>query len=220
MKQKIFLLLALAAPTFGFSQNEYLNYKYSLSVNALFSHNYVQTSGVYEKGSSISGITSSFFIMDEAKNQHEISLEKLTLGSPDYYFDSYELRSNNAVDVSVGYKYHFNFMKRKTSRWIPSVGVGTHAFFRKMNFAATEGVPFEITHKGGGLQFYVQPAITCHINQRVFLSLSIPVNVVTAELRSDYYDNPAIPAEQRSITVLNSTGFTQFQGKIGAGVKF
>lgn len=142
MKQKIFLLLALAAPTFGFSQNEYLNYKYSLSVNALFSHNYVQTSGVYEKGSSISGITSSFFIMDEAKNQHEISLEKLTLGSPDYYFDSYELRSNNAVDVSVGYKYHFNFMKRKTSRWIPSVG-GWHArFFPKDEFCSNRRSPF------------------------------------------------------------------------------
>lgn len=220
MKLTFSALLVTVVVFTGTSQNEYLNYRYSVSANALFSHNYTQLSGIYEKGSSLSGITTSFFMMTENKNQHEISLERLTIGSSDYYYDNNALQSNNAFDVSLGYKYHFNFMKRTTSRWIPSVGIGAHAFFRRMNFSTADSLAFPIKYRGGGLQFYVQPAITYHINQRVYLNLSIPVNVVTTELRSDYIGNPEVPEEQRNITVLNSNGFPQFQGKLGVGIKF
>ncbi len=217
------LTLLLLLPFFSFegsAQNEYLDYKYSLSVNALFTHNLTSPYGLYEKTASLSGMTSSFFIMTERRNQHEISLEQLSIGSSSYYYDENVLQSNRGLNVSLGYKYLFNFMKRKTSRWIPSVGLGAHVFYRTIDFSPTEAIPFIIRYRGGGLQFYVQPMITCHINHRLYLNFSIPVNIATTELRSDYYDNPEIPAEQRNITVLKSNGFYQFQGKIGFGVKF
>lgn len=221
MKKLFFLLLFTAFSFSGFSQvqNEYLNYRYSLSVNALFTHN-LTYGGVYEKTSLIDGLTSSFFIMRANGNEHEISLEKLKIGSSSYYYDSTSLQSNNGVDISVGYKYHFNLIKRKTSKWIPSVGLGAHVFYRSLNFGTTTSVAFPVNYRGGGVQFIVQPKLTYHMNHRVYLNLSIPVNAANMELRSDNIADPSIPEEQRKITRTDVVSFSQIQAKLGVGIKF
>lgn len=220
MKQKIVLLLALTGATISFSQNEYLDYKYALSTNVLFTHDYGQTTGLYEKSSLVSGITSSFFIMDKVKNQHEISLEKFRIGSSDYYYDSISLQADRSVDISLGYKYHLNLIKRKTSKWIPSIGLGAHAFYRSANFDSTTSLFFPVSYRGGGVRLIVQPTLVYHINHRVYLNLSLPVNIAHLELRSDRMDSPVIPAEQRKITRTDIVSFSQLQAKFGVGIKF
>lgn len=221
MKKLFFLLVLTSVCYSGFSQvqNEYLNYKYSLSVNALFTHNRTY-GGVYEKTSLIDGLTSSFFIMRTNGNQHEISLEKLKIGSSNYYYDSISLQSNNGIDISLGYKYHFNFIKRKTSKWIPSIGLGAHVFYRSLNFGATDSPSFPVKYQGGGIQFIVQPKLTYHINHRLYLNLSLPINATNLELRSDNIADPSIPEEQRKITRTDMVSFSQFQAKFGVGIKF
>lgn len=221
MKRTFLSLLLSSVAYSGFSQvqNEYLNYRYSLSVNALYTHN-LTYGGVYEKTSLIDGITSSFFIMRTNGNQHEISLEKLKIGSSNYYYDNASLHSNNGADISMGYKYHFNFIKRKNSKWIPSIGLGAHVFYRSMNFNSADSISFPINYRGGGVRFIVQPALTYHINHRVYLNLSLPVNAANMELRSDNIADPAIPEEQRKITRADVVSFSQFQAKFGVGIKF
>lgn len=219
--RQLFYLLLIPVSFNGFSQvqNEYLNYKYALSVNALFTHNRTY-GGVSEQTSLVDGITSSFFIMRTNGNQHEISLESLKFGSSRYYYDSISLQSNNVVDVSFGYKYHFNLMKRKTSKWIPSIGLGAHVFYRSMDFEATNSIPFPVNYKGGGVRFIVQPTLTYHINHRVYLNLSVPINAATTELKSNHFEDPAIPEKQRKITTTDVVSFSQIQGKLGVGIKF
>ncbi|MBC9812149.1 hypothetical protein H9Y05_06615 [Crocinitomicaceae bacterium CZZ-1] len=67
-------------------------------------------------------MTASFFIMAERRNQHEINLEQLNIGSSGYYDDETILQSDRSLNMSLVYKYYFNFMKRKTSGRIPAVG--------------------------------------------------------------------------------------------------
>lgn len=219
MKKKLLLILALAVVSIGYSQNEYLDYKYSFSSNLHIRKQY-SNFGAWTPEQYVSGLTASFSIMNERKNLHELSLERIGFASNPYYLNNGIIVAKT-FNLEVGYKYHINLIKNKNARWIPSIGFGAHLVYE--NRTGTSSTPNYFPSKSNlfGIDYYVQPALTFHANKRLYFNLSIPLNVITTSAYQYKTFNPSIEPNNVRINNFNlDTGLNIFQAKFGVGIKF
>ncbi len=219
MKKKLLLILALVVLSVGYSQNEYLDYKYSFSTNLLFKKQYNNIGG-WTSEQYVSGLTASFSIMTERKNFHEFSLERIGFASnPIYLYNGITISKN--FNMELGYKYHINFVKNKNSRWIPSVGFGAHLVFDSRIGKSVP--PNYFANRGNfvGLDHYVQPALTFHANKRLYFNVSIPLNIFTTSVSYWKTNNPSLEnGDNQDVNFNFNTGLDYFQAKFGVGIKF
>lgn len=220
MKRKFALLLALMISFFGFSQNEYLDYKYSFSANVLFKQHY-NMKYTPQPRQPLSGLTASFFMMDGKRNQHEFSLEKLNFATNSLFRGAGLSYLSKTTDISLGYKYHFNFVKNKNSRWIPSVGLGAHLSYYGTNNRSNNSDYHSTKSSYVGLEYYVQPALTFHASKRIYLNLSLPINLISTGVEFwEMSGTTTEPAYKGASSLRLGSGLNQFQAKFGVGIKF
>lgn len=223
MNKRFFLLLVLTLlTTRSFSQNKYLNYKYSISTNALFRYNYNSNPFLFNPIlPPLPRITASLFVMDGGLNQHELSIEQFKFSVlPDQWGKNIS-RLNRSAAVSIGYKYHFNFIKKKNSRWIPSVGIGAHLVYRGSHSQSISNWRDSDLSNSLGLEHYVQPALTFHANRRLYVNLALPFNVFSTTFQFNKRNGSSYnPGDlSNSANFRSGTGLNYFQAKIGIGIK-
>lgn len=199
----------------GISQNEYLNYKYSISTNAHFTHRYNSNPFLFNPVlPPVPRITASLFIMDGSLNQHELSIERFRFSVKPDQFGKNISRINRSAAVSIGYKYHFNFIKKKNSRWIPSVGIGAHLVYGGGHSQSISDWRDSDLTTSIGLEHYIQPALTVHVSKRLFVNLSLPFNLFSTTFQFNKRSGSS-----NSTNFYSGTGLNSFQLKLGLGIK-
>lgn len=223
MTRSIYLAVLLTLLSFsGISQNEYLNYKYSIATNAHFRHSYTSNTFLFNPVlPPLPRITASLFIMDGSLNQHELSIERFRFSAQPDQFGKNMTRFNRNANVTVGYKYHFNLIKKKNSRWIPSVGIGAHLVYRGNHSQSISNFLDSDLSNSIGLEHYVQPALTFHANKRLYVNLALPFNVFSTTFQfSNRNGSSYNPGNlSNSTNFYSGTGLNYFQAKLGLGIK-
>ncbi len=221
-KRFVLLLTLMLLTTVSFSQNEYLNYKYSIATNAHFRHSYNSNPFLFNPVlPPLPRITASLFVMDGSLNQHELSIEQFKFSVVPDQWGKNMTRLNRSAAVSIGYKYHFNFIKKKNSRWIPSVGIGAHLVYRGNHSQSISNFRDSNLSNSIGLEHYVQPALTFHANKRLYVNLALPFNLFSTTFqfknRNGSSYNPG--NSSNSTNFYSRTGLNYFQAKLGLGIK-
>lgn len=216
MARTFYLTVLLTFFSFvGISQNEYLNYKYSIATNAHFTHRYNSNPFLFNPVlPPLPRITASLFIMDGSLNQHELSIERFRFSARPDQFGKNMTRFNRNANVTVGYKYHFNFIKKKNSRWIPSVGIGVHLAYGGSHSQSLSNWRDADQTTSIGLEHYIQPALTFHASKRLFVNLSLPFNVFSTTFQFSNRNGSS-----STTNFYSGTGLNYFQAKIGLGIK-
>ena len=219
MKHITFCLLFMLAFQAAWSQNPNLDYKYAITGNLGLAFSKYPNNSSMTKFITFSGISSSFIIMGKEKNSHEVSIEQLSFVNGRSKNTTPGIRQNS-FSFAPGYLYHFNFLKKSESRWIPSIGLGavTKFYFGSSKLQADSLIsPFKTSDIR--LSMVVQPGVSYHLNQRIYFNLSIPITFAEASYSSN--KSETLPAHKKTTFDFQAgSRYNEFGIKAGVGVKF
>ncbi len=242
MKKKLLtLLLWIIVVKIGWSQNTNLDYKSALKIynlttfdeqtksrklNDTSSYRYQHTNTTLQ----ILHPTIAFQWKSKKNNFHEIELTSLMLGKVGTKIEIVNDTINNGqtiseVDltttaISVRYEYIFNFNKSKDTKLVPSLGFGVNPYYRQNNYSPKISNLFPTSDISIGMKAFITPRISYFLTSKLFIDVNIPLCFFDTFYFADKEKNPAIPAQERTITTFNYNQFPKvFSGRLGIGIK-
>lgn len=222
------------------SQNPHLDYKYSLKLCNLSGY---QESGwnssVNAPGNYYHHYTSkrvdllhpviAFQVRSKKSNFHEVTLSDLKwksdLTSTELRNDSLQsagfINSQNVMEssVSLGYEYTQVFFKKKDFRLVPSLGFGVNPYFNRYEISYGTSVFYPSSQTNAGCRITVSPGFSWYFSKRIFADFKAPLCIADASFRKDEQQNPAIPANDRTVSTIDFSGFPKMAAiRLGIGI--
>jgi len=123
--------------------------------------------------------------------------------------------------IAVRYEYDFLFFKKKTEAKLRSyLGLSVNPYFSNTQYSSNIPAAFPTSQSSIGALITVIPRLNYNINERWFLDLNIPINIIDLNLVNDKAENPQLTAAQRSITTFNFAQMpSQFLVRFGVGFR-
>lgn len=145
--------------------------------------------------------------------QH-INFDETAQTAEEYYLDAF---SKVSTTVQSRFRYQYNFIYPQ-KRFDLSFGLFSMANLFVQNFSSSNSSEFVQVFTQTGLVFGLTPGIEFPINEKLALSLDVPVGIVGLNMRRMNYKNPSISGKERIQTTLNSELWYQgFQVRLGLG---
>lgn len=130
------------------------------------------------------------------------------------------LRKNQNM-IAVRYEYDFLFFKKKTEAKLKSyLGLSVNPYFSNTRYSSNITAAFPSSQNSLGALIAVIPRLNYNINERWFLDLNIPINIIDMNVVNNKTENPVLTAEQRSITTINFAQMpSQYLMRFGVGFR-
>lgn len=188
-----------------------------------------------EGGTTIKRAAKNFLYLSPAvtiwgnnKNFQEIELSKVSIAENTYQlieqnnFRS-ELREGEitrSLEFAFRYEYSFLLTSAENSKLNTYFGLSASPFFQKIDVKPNITNAFPTHYTSFGLDFSLVPRINYYIAERVFIDLSVPVNIGRLGYYTIREDNLAIPLPQQRSGRFDTS---LFRGnsiiRLGAGIK-
>jgi len=186
----------------------------------------------YNSVSSVFGIfTPSFSKSTESGNFHEIELTSFILSNSVY--SQYALDSSNNIlyminggksnyqKIGVKYEFAYKILKNSTSKFQPFIGVGVNLTYIHSARKPFLSSLYPSANSKLVSTFLITPRLIYNLNEKWFLDLNIPFNIVQLGINKDKYLNPALPVKnQVHYSPLYSLLPKQLNFKLGIGLRF
>ena len=101
--------------------------------------------------------------------------------------------------VTLGYRYNFIFMKKSTSKLLPSIGFSVYPTYTYNKSVPLISTSFINENHTFSLPIFIEPTVNYFISPRCFIFISIPLKINDIYYRIQRADNPNIPLNMRTI---------------------
>jgi hypothetical protein len=223
------------------AQNPALDFKYSLKLSGMTSMSTTEHVQHWQPHNNTSSVTKfeqvrimqpvfALQIMNARKNIHEIELTELMLnrgneiqGFRNDSLGTFVQSSNTTTSrtaIALRYEYIINFLKQKTTRFVPSLGLGLSPFYERMDTRYSLSAFYGEKRFAAGLRGFVTPRITYYTTKRLYFDLNIPLCVAEARYSNSASQNPMLPSDRRNFSSMDFTGFPKmFSARLGIGIR-
>jgi hypothetical protein len=222
----------------GWSQNTNLDYKIGVKLYNLTTVEETMTTrdsssySIYTTNTTLQILHPTVAVQWRTKksNFHEIELTSFTLGKLTNKTETIVDSTNNVqtesvndlvtTSISARYEYILNFNKLKNKKLVPSLGFGVNPYYKQYKYLPENSSSYSTSLLYIGTKIFITPRLTYYLGSKFFLDINIPICFLDGYVLIDDEDNPALPAEERTVTTFNFNGFPMvFSGRIGVGLK-
>jgi hypothetical protein len=239
MKNYLLILFAIFLTNSAWTQNKYLDYKYSVKIYNLSSYNeetnFRMKSGFKRYDNKYVNLillnpTIAFQWKSKKNNFKEIELTNFIFGkhttinqlvndSTNVNQTTYDV-DQKITYVSIRYEYLLTFNKNKDNKTVFSLGFGINPYFKGDKYIPRISSEFPTTYNDYGLNLFIVPRITYHLTSKIFIELNIPVCLINSYWEYGKSDNPQLPYNQRKVnTVYFEELPINYSCRLGIGIK-
>lgn len=139
------------------------------------------------------------------KNFQEIELSKFLISENRYQLTE-QINFNNeirdgeisrSIEFAFRYEYSFLLTGAEDTNLDTYIGLSASPYFQKIDVEPYISNIHSIHYTSFGFDFSVIPRINYHIAERLFIDLSVPINIGRLGYYTIREDNPAIPLQQQ-----------------------
>lgn len=210
------------------AQNK-LDFKFAFRLTntmSIFSLNNAQTSENQGSNSLTQTITKKHYVtffspsfgfsyLNKRKSLHDIELGIISANSDfnqTQVTNSQTTYTTSGVDktkvgVSLMYRFSFFFFKNSKSKFLPSLGLSTGAFFEYSTLKPLVKSSFPQSTFLISVPFYIEPALNYFVTSNCFLFVSVPIKVNQLNYKSIFLDNSVVPTHLRTTTAFSGDSF-------------
>ena len=220
----------------GFTQNKYLDYKSALILsnspvlyeNVFYNNKNIKT---FNKDAKYLNPTFAFQVKTKGGNFREIELTSFKLNNQNNRIVEYTDTTyrnfntiggfeNRNLSLSLRLEHIKVFRKSSDKRLIPAIGYGIMPFIYHTSLLPKASVFYQTMSSNIGFSAFVCPRINYYFKNKLFLTLNLPLTIMSFEIENQKTDNPNIPLRNRSVTVFNFNSLnTNFYPRLGIGIK-
>lgn len=165
-------------------------------------------------------------------NFQEIELSKIVIGNTrnevlnivDSTGQSSLASSLRTRNNMIAFRYEYDlllFKKKKADSKLKSyLGLSVNPYFSNTKYSSSIASMFTTSQQSFGALVAFIPRINYNVNERLFVDVNLPINLMDMNVTTERAENPAIPVPQRSISTLNFSQLPdQFLVRFGVGFR-
>ncbi len=236
MKQLTFLLLLSIAGQVSYAQNKNLDAKFALKLYNLSSWEkkvIPAAQGIFTgtetiKQNQLFHPAIAFRIRNKKNNFHEIELTNLEVGTKNTIT---EINYNQGMlmpiagaktttsAIAVRYEYILNFLKKRNSRFMPSLGLALMPYYMRTNFDPVLATQFPVTNTRMGAKGFLVPRLNYAITSRLLVDVNVPFCITDSYVERVNQRNPNITQREQKYETGNFDGIpNRYSFRVGLGL--
>lgn len=210
--------------------------KYQLKLYGLFSP-YLESSNIqlpnnrqvtYINSRHSLSPTIALSVVNKKGDYHEVELTRASINEYDnvtylnYGLNSFSIPISGAIvtesKLILRYEYIHLFLKGK--KFQPAIGVGAAPYLTAYRFTPKVTSIFPLKERIIGLQTFVIPRLTYHLNKRFVLDLNVPLNISEHQFAKRTSFDPTVPSAERNTNVSSNKVLEDVAYvRLGIGIK-
>jgi len=216
------LLVAMSFQDQAFAQEE-KNTQYRFKVYYNFNYINLEIGASYQDKSSHFGAITPSFVISKPRVSHEIEISQFNIKKN--YYDEGEISSNLTsprerkslqLQWNMRYEYAINILKIKRYQLSVAASAEPYLDFFKYTSLTPADFPSKLTIIGN--KFHLIPRATFALNDKLFIDVNIPIEIMNTYKTTSYLENPAWAEENRRISYTRSNFFDSvFRFRVGLG---
>lgn len=157
-------------------------------------------------------------------NTHEIEFSRFQMNRTEEVVanpQTIAIERNTEIFVALRYEFSFLFFKgNKDRRLKPALGFAGRPYYSSWKNVPAFSTAFTKAQSNLGVMLSIIPRVTYNLNDRWFLDLNVPFNFTDLRVSTRRNINPALPANQQSVTTIESHFLpTEYLIRFGVGVR-
>jgi len=240
MKIYFLILFIFSFVNSGLSQNPNLDYSGAFKIynTSSFSQSTytIPDSSVYSKKSTYSNLqifhpTIAFQWKTKKNNFHEVELTDFSFNRSSFLREEI-LDSTGAIIqtlwaykstssfVSARYEFIVVFNKSKDKKIVPTLGFAIRPYFKQSDFSPQISNVYPVSGFTLGMGGYLIPGISYYLSSRIFLNLSLPINIFDSSFKRSHFEDPTLTQSQQTVYSFESDMFPGiYYLRFGVGIK-
>ena len=133
------------------------------------------------------------------------------------------LAGEKSTNIFIAFRYEYDIMlfkKKEGTKFQSFIGFSANPFYSNSSFTPIVSTLYPSTQNNFGVLLSVIPRLNYNLNEKWFIDLNIPINLVDANWMFRSEEDPTLTEEQRITTTVNFSTFPKkFLIRLGVGLR-